>query len=199
MLPIFPEGKVTPASGEFLGEMRPGAAFIAIRAGVPVIPAFIRGTPPTDQIGESLVTPSRSRVTFGQPIDLSRFNRHQAGDKDVQAEVSRLFRQALLELRDHGFAGRTRGEDGGDATHSAQRHPRCGMIRFRSFSHAIPRHAQPLHSVTCKCWEVSAGTAAALLWRYQAPMGHDRRSRLARQCTEPRTCVDHSPLADGGR
>jgi 1-acyl-sn-glycerol-3-phosphate acyltransferase len=68
-----------------------------------VIPAFIRGTPPTDQIGASLVTPSCSRVTFGLPIDLSRFNRHDAGDKDVQAEVSCLFRQALLNLRDQGL------------------------------------------------------------------------------------------------
>ena len=68
-----------------------------------MIPAYIRGTPPTDQIGESLVTPSHSRVTFGQPIDLSMFNRRQAGDKDVQAEVSRLFRKALLELRDQGL------------------------------------------------------------------------------------------------
>ena len=68
-----------------------------------MIPAYIRGTPPTDQIGESLITPSHSRVTFGQPIDLSMYNRHQAGDKEVQAEVSRLFRQALLELRDQGL------------------------------------------------------------------------------------------------
>jgi 1-acyl-sn-glycerol-3-phosphate acyltransferase len=102
VLPIFPEGKVTPSSGEVLGEIRPGAAFIAIRAGVPVIPAYIRGTPPTDQIGQSLVTPSQSRVTFGQPIDLSMYSRRQAGDKDVIAEVSQIFRQVLLELRDQG-------------------------------------------------------------------------------------------------
>jgi 1-acyl-sn-glycerol-3-phosphate acyltransferase len=103
VLPVFPEGKITPASGEVLGEMRPGAAFIAIRAGVPVIPAYIRGTPRTDQIGESLITLSRAEVTFGNPIDLSSFDRRQAGDKAVQAEVSRRFMQALLDLRDHGM------------------------------------------------------------------------------------------------
>jgi 1-acyl-sn-glycerol-3-phosphate acyltransferase len=105
VLPIFPEGRVTPTSGRELGDIRPGAAFIAVRAGVPVIPAYIRGTPETDQIGESLTTPSRAEVTFGSPIDLSEFNRHQAGDKAVQSEVSRRFMKAFLELRARAQAG----------------------------------------------------------------------------------------------
>ena len=71
VLPIFPEGRITPTSGRELGEFLPGAAFIAVRAGVPVIPAYIRGTPETNQIGPSLSTPSRAYVTFGNPIDLS--------------------------------------------------------------------------------------------------------------------------------
>jgi 1-acyl-sn-glycerol-3-phosphate acyltransferase len=99
VLPVFPEGRITPASGQELGEIRPGAAFLAIRAGVPVIPAYIRDTPRTDQIGWSLITPSRARVTFGVPIDLAGFSPEQAGSKSVQAEVSERFRQALLELR----------------------------------------------------------------------------------------------------
>jgi 1-acyl-sn-glycerol-3-phosphate acyltransferase len=99
VLPIFPEGRITPSSGRELGEIRPGAAFIAIRAGVPVIPAYIRGAPESNQIGPSLLTLSRVNVTFGNPIDLSPFNRHQAGDKSVQAEVSRRFMQAFLDLR----------------------------------------------------------------------------------------------------
>jgi 1-acyl-sn-glycerol-3-phosphate acyltransferase len=104
VLPIFPEGQITPLSGRVLGEIRPGAAFIAVRAGVPVIPAYIRGTPETNRIGKSLTTPSHAEVTFGSPIDLSEFNRHQAGDKAVQSEVSRRFMQAFLELRARGRA-----------------------------------------------------------------------------------------------
>ena len=50
VLPIFPEGQITPSSGRVLGPMRPGAAFLAIRSGVPVIPAYIRGTPETNQM-----------------------------------------------------------------------------------------------------------------------------------------------------
>ena len=42
--------------------LKPGTAYIAIRAGVPVVPAYIIGTPPTDEIFRSLATPSRARV-----------------------------------------------------------------------------------------------------------------------------------------
>jgi len=99
VLPIFPEGRITPSSGRELGEILPGAAFLAVRAGVPVIPSYIRGTPETNQIGESLITPSQAVVTFGDPIDLTDFEPSQAGEKAVQAEVSRRFLRALLDLR----------------------------------------------------------------------------------------------------
>ena len=99
VVPIFPEGRITPLSGRQIGEIRPGAAFIAVRSGAPVFPAYIRGTPATDQIGKSLITPSAAVVIFGPPIDLSDFESGQAGDKDVQAEVSRRFLHALLDLQ----------------------------------------------------------------------------------------------------
>jgi 1-acyl-sn-glycerol-3-phosphate acyltransferase len=108
VVPIFPEGKITPKSGRELGEIRPGAAFLAIRAGVPVIPAYIRGTPESNEIVPSLLTPSRAVVTFGPPIDLSDIDRGQSGDRDAQAEVSRRFLQAFLELK--ARSGRTQSE-----------------------------------------------------------------------------------------
>jgi 1-acyl-sn-glycerol-3-phosphate acyltransferase len=108
VLPIFPEGRILPASGRRLGEMRSGGAYIAIRAGVPVVPAYIIGTPTTDEILESLATPSRASVFFGEPIDLSDIPPDRAGDKDKQAEVSRRFQAALLALQARAFAA----EDG---------------------------------------------------------------------------------------
>jgi 1-acyl-sn-glycerol-3-phosphate acyltransferase len=105
VLPIFPEGRIMPTSGRELGEFQPGAAFIAVRAGVPVIPAYIRGTPETNQIGPSLRTPSHAYVTFGDAIDLSDFNPHQANDKKVLSAVSRRFREALLALRARNLDG----------------------------------------------------------------------------------------------
>jgi 1-acyl-sn-glycerol-3-phosphate acyltransferase len=99
VLPIFPEGHIVPASGRRLDPMKPGTAFLAIRAQVPVIPAYIYGTPETNEIIESLITPSRARVIFGEPIDLSGIARDRAGDKEVQAEVSERFRHAFLFLQ----------------------------------------------------------------------------------------------------
>ncbi len=88
-----------PTSGRQIDEMKPGTAYLAVHAQVPVIPAYIRGTPATNEIIEALVTPSQARVYFGPPIDLSDFRRDQAADKEVQAEVSRRFRDALLALQ----------------------------------------------------------------------------------------------------
>ncbi len=99
VLVIFPEGRITPSSGRELGPILPGAAYVAVRAGVPVIPAYIRGTPETNEIGESLKTPSQAVVTYGDAIDLTDFEPTQAGDKAVQAEVSRRFLEALLDLQ----------------------------------------------------------------------------------------------------
>lgn len=104
VLPIFPEGAIVPASGRRLGAMRPGSAYLAIRARVPVLPAYIIGTPPTDEILESLATPSRARIVFGAPIDLSDIPPDRAGDKAVQAEVSARFERALRALQARAVA-----------------------------------------------------------------------------------------------
>jgi len=99
VLPIFPEGHIVPASGRRIDEIKPGTAYLAIHAQVPVVPAYIWGTPETDEIIAALLTPSRARVIFGEPIDLSDIGRERAGDKSVQAEVSQRFKKALLDLQ----------------------------------------------------------------------------------------------------
>jgi len=105
VLPIFPEGHIVPASGRRIDEMKPGTAYLAIHAQVPVVPAYIWGTPETDEIVEALLAPSRARVIFGEPIDLSDIDRDKAGDKTVQAEVSERFKRALLALQARAFSG----------------------------------------------------------------------------------------------
>jgi 1-acyl-sn-glycerol-3-phosphate acyltransferase len=104
VLPIFPEGHIVPSSGRRIDEIKHGSAYLAIRAQVPVIPAYILGTPPTDLIVKALVTPSRARLFFGEPIDLSDVRPDEAGDKAVQAKVSERFREAFLTLQARALA-----------------------------------------------------------------------------------------------
>jgi 1-acyl-sn-glycerol-3-phosphate acyltransferase len=104
VLPIFPEGHIVPSSGQRLDELKPGCAYLAIRAQVPVVPAYICGTPETDDIFKALGTPSRARIIFGEPIDLSDVRRDQAGDKAALAEVTGRFKTALASLRIRALA-----------------------------------------------------------------------------------------------
>ncbi len=111
VVPIFPEGHITPASGRRLDEIKPGCAYLALHARVPVVPAYITGTPETDDIIKAIVTPSKARVIFGHPIDLSDVQPERGTDKSALAEASARFRTALLALRARALA--TESESGG--------------------------------------------------------------------------------------
>jgi 1-acyl-sn-glycerol-3-phosphate acyltransferase len=104
VLPIFPEGHIVPESGRRLDDIKPGTAYLALHSGVPVIPAYLSGTPETDSIMKALVSLSRSRVVFGEPIDLSDIPADRPADKAAQAEVGERFKRALLALQAQAFA-----------------------------------------------------------------------------------------------
>jgi 1-acyl-sn-glycerol-3-phosphate acyltransferase len=100
VLPIFPEGRILPQSGGEIQPAKPGVGFLALRAGVPVIPAYIRGTPETNDIPKSLMTPSHVRVVYGDPIDLGREPGDDRPSKErIQAVADRLM-DAIRELKD---------------------------------------------------------------------------------------------------
>jgi 1-acyl-sn-glycerol-3-phosphate acyltransferase len=104
VLPIFPEGHIVPSSGRRLDELKPGCAYLAIRSQVLVVPAYICGTPETNDIIKSLVTPSRARIIFGEPLDLSDVGRDRAGEKAALAEVTERFNKALTVLQARALA-----------------------------------------------------------------------------------------------
>lgn len=112
VLPIFPEGRITPESGRSIGPGKPGAAFLALRARVPVIPAYIRGTPETNVLARALTTPSKVRVLYGPPIDLSDLlgrgdevdpDDHRRDKARLAAVTDRLM-GAIQALRDRSLA-----------------------------------------------------------------------------------------------
>jgi 1-acyl-sn-glycerol-3-phosphate acyltransferase len=71
---LFPEGEVTPSGADRLRQGRTGAALLALRSGVPVIPAFIAGTPPPRGVVADWIWHARGvRVFLGPPIDLTPY------------------------------------------------------------------------------------------------------------------------------
>ncbi len=108
VLPIFPEGKITPESGRAFGPGKPGAAFLTLRARVPVVPAYIRGTPETGLVTKAIVTPSQARVLFGPPIDLSDLLDESDDDRDREkarlAAITDRLMDAIKALRDRSLA-----------------------------------------------------------------------------------------------
>lgn len=124
VVPIFPEGRIMPTSGRELGEPRPGVAFLVLHARVPVIPAYIWGTPATDDVWKALRTPSRAHVAFGRPIDVAEFAPDGPIDKAALAAVSERLMDAIRELHTRVHAsqgvglerdGKVAGANGSDA------------------------------------------------------------------------------------
>ena len=93
---IFPEGRIN-TTADLLLPGRPGAALIALRARVPVIPVYIADAPYNGSaLGPFLMT-AKVRVTIGQPIDLSAYFDRQK-DKDLLGELTRRFMQEIARL-----------------------------------------------------------------------------------------------------
>ena len=87
---IFPEGGRSP---DGWGQpFRGGAAYLALRCAVPVVPIHLEGTGRILRKGKRLPTPSSVRVTFGHPL-------HALPGEDSRRLASRIER-AVAELAD---------------------------------------------------------------------------------------------------
>jgi 1-acyl-sn-glycerol-3-phosphate acyltransferase len=65
-LVMFPEG--TRRSGPVVTDLREGVAYLAVRAGVPVVPIGIGGTERVMPRGASIPRPHRVEVVIGKPL-----------------------------------------------------------------------------------------------------------------------------------
>lgn len=95
---IFPEGGLSGAGRQRLRPGKHGAALLALRSGAPVIPAFISGGPQTSAILPAWLFPSRVRITFGSPIDLSAWQGRRL-DRALLDKVTTLIMKRIEELR----------------------------------------------------------------------------------------------------
>ncbi|MCP5117748.1 MAG: 1-acyl-sn-glycerol-3-phosphate acyltransferase, partial [bacterium] len=101
---VFPEGSRAPAE---MDEFKEGAAYMAIKAGAPVIPFALRGTREVLPIGSLHVRGGFVDLVFGEPIATDSF---RLRDRAELTEIMRSRVAALLEgtpglSREHGHAG----------------------------------------------------------------------------------------------
>ena len=90
---LFPEGRVN-VTDELLLPGRPGAALIALRARVRVVPCYISGAPYDGTALGSFFMRGNGFVRLGQPIDLSEYYGRE-GDKTVLEDLTKRF---LIEI-----------------------------------------------------------------------------------------------------
>lgn len=91
---LFPEGRVNMTKDPLLLPGRPGAALIALRARVPVIPCYVEGAPYNGTALGSFFMAAKAKVTIGKPIDLSEYYGRDH-DRGVQQELTKRF---LIEI-----------------------------------------------------------------------------------------------------
>jgi 1-acyl-sn-glycerol-3-phosphate acyltransferase len=76
---------------------RSGAALIALRARVPVVPCFVDGAPYDGTALGSFFMAAKARIVVGQPIDLSPYYGRE-GDKTVFQELTKKFLVEIAKL-----------------------------------------------------------------------------------------------------
>lgn len=85
---IFPSGSRSP-EGE-LTNHKPGAAFIAQKARVPIVPIYISGTGTVLPKGKNWPTKAQCHVVFGDPILSTSHDDPRQLAKEAQASIERL-------------------------------------------------------------------------------------------------------------
>ncbi len=87
---IFPEGQINH-SDQVLLPGRPGAALIALKARVPVIPCYVSGAPYDGTEFGCLLMTAKTHLEVGQPIDISEYY-----ERDDEKEVLELLTKRFL-------------------------------------------------------------------------------------------------------
>jgi len=93
---IFPEARVN-ISDQLLLPGRPGAALIALKARVPVVPCYIENAPYDGTAIGCMLMPASVRLTIGDPIDISAYY-DQHGDREVLDKLTLRFLAAIAHL-----------------------------------------------------------------------------------------------------
>ncbi len=97
---MFPEGRINDTKDLLLLPGRPGAALVALKARVPIIPVYIQGSPYDGTAVGPLLMPAKVRVKIGRSIDLSSYfgREREAG---VTGEITKRILWEIAKLAGH--------------------------------------------------------------------------------------------------
>ncbi len=93
---LLPEGRINTTDQTLLPG-RPGAAMIALRAQVPVIPCYLTGSPYDGTILGCFKMPAKVRLRIGEPIDISAYY-DRAHDREVLEMLTKQFLAEMARL-----------------------------------------------------------------------------------------------------
>jgi 1-acyl-sn-glycerol-3-phosphate acyltransferase len=93
---LFPEGRVNTTNAVLLPG-RPGAAMIALRARVPVIPCYILDSPYDGTAWGFFFMTGKTRVVVGKLIDISEYYGRE-NEKEVLEELTKKFLVEMARL-----------------------------------------------------------------------------------------------------
>ncbi len=106
---MLPEGRIN-MSEDFMLPVRPGVALVALKAGVPVIPCYIRGAPYRRHVASPFFMPARVEVRFGLPLDPKNFTGD--GEESAAEQFTLALVRAIAALADrHDFEPRLAGRN----------------------------------------------------------------------------------------
>ena len=93
---MFPEGRIN-TTDKLMLPGRHGAALVALKARVPVVPCYLKGSPHTEVLFGFLFTPAKATLRVGQPIDITPYA-DRGDDREVQLDLTRRFLKEIAVL-----------------------------------------------------------------------------------------------------
>jgi 1-acyl-sn-glycerol-3-phosphate acyltransferase len=93
---MFPEGRINKTDEPLLPG-RPGAAMVAMKARVPVIPCHIAGSPMGKTVFTAIFKSAKPRLVIGPPLDISAYYGREK-EPGVREELTLRFLQEIARL-----------------------------------------------------------------------------------------------------
>jgi 1-acyl-sn-glycerol-3-phosphate acyltransferase len=97
-LVLFPEGE--RKSGPLVQPLFDGATYIAVKAGVPIVPVGIGGSERAMAKGAKFIRPSKLHVVVGKPIPVSKNAESPKAQRDAARRITKELHAELQRLFD---------------------------------------------------------------------------------------------------